>query len=90
MNRLELKTKAKDQIKGKIGMLFVISLIIAALSGVASLVLSCVPYVGGLAYSIIVAPAFSLSVVRVYLNLIAGCEPKAGDAFCGFDDFWSA
>lgn len=37
-NRAELKTAAKEQIKGKIGVLFVITLIIAAISGLAGLV----------------------------------------------------
>lgn len=90
MNRAELKKKAKQQIRGKIGMLFVISLIIAVISGLASFVLSLVPIVGGLASAIIVTPAFALSTFRVYLNLTKGTNPAAGDAFCGFDDFWSA
>ncbi len=90
MNRAELKTKAKQQIRGKIGMLFVISLIIAVISGLASFVLSLVPIVGGLAAAIIVTPAFALSTFRIYLNLTKNTNPAAGDAFCGFDDFWSA
>ena len=90
MNRLELKSKAKQQIKGKIGILFVISLIIAVISGIASLVLSIIPFIGSLANAIIVAPAFALSTYRVYLNLTKDTTPAAGDAFCGFDDFWAA
>ncbi len=90
MDRIELKTQAKQQIKGKIGMLFVITLIISVISGVASLVLSCVPFIGPLACTIIIVPAFTLSLIRVYLNVAAGIKPTAGDAFCGFDDFWSA
>lgn len=82
LNRAQLKMAAKSQIKGKIGILFVISLIIAALSAAASVI----PFVG----TIIVAPAFTLSMIRVYLSLIEGGQPKAGDAFEGFDDFWSA
>ena len=73
---------AKSQIKGKIGILFVITLIISALSAVAIVI----PFVG----AIVVAPAFALSMTRVYLSLIEGGQPKAGDAFEGFDDFWSA
>lgn len=90
MNRMELKSSAKTQIKGKIGILFVISLIIAAISAIATLVLGLIPFVGPLASAIIVTPAFSLSVYRVYLGVVAGGTPKASDAFCGFDDFWSA
>lgn len=90
MNRTELKAKAKQQIKGKIGILFVISLIIAVISGLATLVLSLIPIIGNLASAIIVTPAFALSVYRVYLNLTYDASPTAGDAFSGFDDFWSA
>lgn len=89
MNRSELKAQAKQQIKGKIGILFVIALIIGAISGIASFVLSFIPF-GGLVSTIIIAPAFALSTIRVYLNVAAGMTPDAGDAFCGFDDFWSA
>ena len=90
MNRAELKSMAKGQIKGKIGILFVISLIIGVLSALASLVLSFIPFVGSLAAAIIVTPAFSLSLVRVYMNLTAGGAPEVKDAFSGFDDFWAA
>lgn len=89
MNRLELKTAAKSQIKGKIGLLFIIALIISLISGVAGAVLSLIPG-GGLVATIIITPAFSLSLVRVYLNVCAGKTPDVKDAFCGFDDFWSA
>lgn len=89
MNRAELKAAAKSQIKGKIGILFVITLIIGLLSGAAGVVLSKIPG-GSLVVSIIITPAFLLSTVRVYLNVMKGGTPKAGDAFCGFDDFWSA
>lgn len=89
MNRIELKSQAKQQIKGKIGILFVITLIIALISGIASFVLSFIPF-GGLVSAIIITPAFTLSLIRVYLNVASGIKPTAGDAFCGYDDFWSA
>ena len=89
MNRTELKTAAKEQIKGKIGILFVITLIIAAISGLAGLVLNLIP-MGGLVATIIITPAFALSITRVYLNLTAGGTAEVKDAFTGFDDFWSA
>ena len=89
MNRAELKAAAKSQIKGKIGILFVITLIIGLISGAAIAVLSLIPG-GSLIVSIIITPAFALSIVRVYLNLMNGVTPKASDAFCGFDDFWAA
>lgn len=67
-----------------------ITLIVAVLSGLASLILSLIPFIGGLANAFIVAPAFALSIYRVYLGLTLDKKPTAGDAFCGFDDFWSA
>ncbi len=90
MNRIELKSAAKSQIKGKIGILFVITLIIAVLSALASLILNLIPVVGSLAAAIIVTPAFSLSIYKVYLNLVAGGTPTAKDSFEGFNDFWAA
>lgn len=90
MNRAELKMAAKQQIKGKIGILFVITLVIAVISGIASFVLGLIPVVGSLAASIIVTPAFALSVVRIYLNVVKGNAPELNDAFTGFDDFWAA
>lgn len=89
MNRAELKSQAKQQIKGNIGILFVISLIISLISVGASLILSSIPF-GGLISTIIISPAFALSITRVYLNIITFTKPSVSDAFSGFDDFWSA
>lgn len=90
MDRVALKTKAKAQIKGKIGILFVITLVIGIVSSVASGVLALIPVVGSLLATIIVTPAFALSMVRVYLLVIKDQKPEVKDAFSGFDDFWSA
>lgn len=90
MNYQELKEKAKEQIKGKIGILFGITLIIGVISGVASLVSNFIPVVGSLIPAVIITPAFTLSTIRVYQSVCAGGTPEAKDAFSGFDDFWSA
>ena len=90
MNRIELKAKAKEQIKGKIGILFVISLIISAISVGASFILSLIPVVGSLIASIVVTPALTLSLIMVYLNVVKGGTPTVGDSFNGFNDFWAA
>lgn len=89
MNRKELKAAAKSQIKGKIGILFLISVIISAISGAAGMVLSFIPG-GSLVASIIIAPAFALSMVRIYMGVVAGTKPTVKDSFSGFDDFWAA
>ena len=90
MNFAELKAKAKAQIKGKIGILFLITLIIAVLSAVASWLVGLIPVVGAALAPWVVAPAFALSTVRIYLSVTAGVKPKVEDAFCGFDDYWAA
>ena len=89
MNRLALKSAAREQIKGKIGILFVINLIISILSGILGLVFKLIPF-GGLVSSIIITPAFILSLLRIDLNIVAGNQPTVGDSLYGFDDFWSA
>jgi uncharacterized membrane protein len=90
MNRAELKSMAKEQIRGNIGILFVVTLLIGLISGIAGTVLGMIPVVGSLLAIVIVTPAFSLSIYRVYLALAKGVKPQAKDAFSGFDDFWSA
>lgn len=90
MDRVALKKLSKEQIKGKIGILFVITLIIAVLSSLASLVLGLIPFIGSLAATIIVTPAFALSMMKVYLTVANDGKPEAADAFSGFGDFWSA
>ena len=90
MNRAELKAAAKSQIKGTIGILFLITLLIGLISGAAGALLNTIPVVGSLAAAVIVTPAFALSLVRVYLNLTKGKEPEVKDTFSGFDDFFAA
>ncbi len=85
MNRVELKAMAKAQIKGKIGILFLITLIAGAIAGL----LNAIPVVGSIA-SLVLSPALVLSLVRVYLNVIKGAKPEVADTFSGFDDFWAA
>ena len=87
--RAELKTVAKAQIKGNIGILFLITLIIGLISGAAGAILSFIPC-GSLVVSIIITPAFTISFLRVYQNLAREQKPQVGDAFTGFDDVWTA
>ncbi len=90
MNFSNLKSNAKQQIKGKIGILFLITLVIALLSALASIVLGLIPVVGSLLASIVVTPAFSLSLVMVYMSVAKGQNVEVSNAFDGFKDFWSA
>lgn len=80
MTRAELKTAAKEQIKGKIGILFVMFLIMFAIFVVCAFI----PFIGRVA-SFIIAPAFSLSICMVYLMLTKKEEISVGDIFKGFN-----
>lgn len=90
MNISELKSKARLQIKGKIGILLGITLLISLLSGAASGILSLLIPTAGTLIASIVTSAFALSISRVYLLVISGTEPEIDDAFYGFSDFWCA
>jgi len=90
MDRAYLKDLAKQKIKGKIGILFVIAVLIAAISSIAAGLLSIIPVAGPIISVIVITPAFALSIMRVYLNVVADQELKITDAFSGFDDFWAA
>ncbi len=86
MDRIELKSLAKQQIKGKIGILFVVSLIVFGIT----LIASYIPIIGGIVNSIFITPALTLSTVLIYLKVTNGKSISAGDTFEGFYDFWSA
>lgn len=86
MNRIQLKETAKARISGHIGILFVITLLVGVISGVAS----AIPLVGQIAYALILGPAFSLAMVQIYLGIWAGIPADVMDAFDCFNQFWSA
>lgn len=77
MNRAELKSMAKSQIKGNLGMLFVITLIAGLMNSI--------PYV-----NYVIAPAVSLGTVIVYLNLSCNRKPEINQLFEGFNSFGKA
>ena len=81
MSRIELKEVAKAQIKGNIGILFVMALIVFAIVFVCE----WIPMIGGIA-TLIITPAFSLSLCAVYLKLTKNDETiGVGDIFGKFD-----
>ena len=61
MTRVELKNMAKEQIQGKIGILFLIFLIIAIIGAGSALV----PVVGWFA-TIVIMPAFNISLCMIW------------------------
>jgi len=89
MNRYELKLQAKEQIKGNIGILLVISVIIYAISFASSLILAKAALLN-LLFSFLVMPAFSVSIALIYLNLTNNVKPTVSDTFKGFDNIWGA
>lgn len=90
MNRTEIKNLAKEQIRGNIGILFVITILIAVISFLANTIIGIVPYVGPIASVLFVTAPFLLSQYIIYLNLTNGKRPEIKDAFSGFNDFFSA
>ena len=88
MNRAELKSKAKEQIKGKIGILFVILLITIALSYLTSL-LALVPLFGGIVSTFLVTAPLSLGEAFVYLKVSHYKNVSVKDLFEGYNDLWS-
>lgn len=85
MNRLQLKEKSKQQIKGKIGILLAIAIIVFGLSFLAGII----PVIGAGA-SMIITPPLVLSIAIIYLK-IAKEEPfGVSNVFDGFYDWWSA
>ena len=85
MNRAEIKSLAKQQIKGNIGTLFLVSLVIALITGALNLI----PTVGSIA-TLVITPTFTLATIAIYLNMAAGQKPAVGDVFSKFDQFWPA
>lgn len=79
IERKMLKEKAKVQLKGNIGILFLCSLITGLIIGLVSLI----PYVGTLA-AIVVGSPFAISLYLIYLGITYGEKPRVEDIFKGF------
>lgn len=81
MTRVELKNAAKEQIAGKIGILFLMMLIIFAIGFACGFI----PFIGSIA-SFVITPALSLGLCIVYLKLTKKEEIAVGDLFSGFNN----
>lgn len=86
INRAQLKAQAKEQIRGKIGILFIILLIAGAIISVGAVI----PVIGTLAVSVFAGPAFSLSIYLIFLKLYNNESIEIGNIFDGFYRFWGA
>ena len=77
--RAEIKAQARQQLKGKVWMFFLCTLIVAGIT----MALSFIPVVGVIGVYII-APPLSLGLTMVYLNVTYGDEVEIGTLFKGF------
>lgn len=91
-----IKAFARERIRGKIGNLFVISLIIGLITGALSFLCPEFKYtVGNITYtvdflsffvSIFVSAPFAYSMAKIYIGVTKDQAPKIEDAFFGFKD----
>ncbi len=88
MTSKQMKELAKQKISGKIGILFLIMLVNGLIISLASVI----PVVGTVVGSFVIAPAFSLAIVSIYLNIAANdaYKPELGDLFKSMQQFWLA
>ena len=84
MTRSELKSLSKSQISGKIGILFLITLVVS----VIGMACNVVPMIGSLAYFVFVGPAFTFAMTTIYLQITDNAPITFNTAFCGFSKFW--
>ena len=85
----ELKASAKTQIKGKIGILFAMFLIMIVILIGVSIASRFVPVLGFIANQL-VNVAFYLGGAWVFLRIAKGEEVSVGNIFYGFEDLWTA
>ena len=62
INRIEIKANARQQINGKIGLLFVVNLIVYGLNWLCSIF----PLGGALVSSVFLAPALTAGIIMIY------------------------
>ena len=80
INRSEMKSAAKAQIKGNMGILFVCHLAIALISLISS----------PLGIGFLIAPSFVLSCNKIYIELAREVRPTVSDIWKGFRSFGKA
>ena len=86
VDRIALKNMAKEQIKGKIGILLIMGLVMMAIC----FVVLFIPIFGNIICSWVLEPAFTLSIVGVFLGICKGETPTVSNVFDGFYDLWCA
>lgn len=86
MDRVTLKSMAKEHIKGNIGVLFLMMLLMF----VAGLVCGIIPVFGVLVAAFVVTPALTIALIHIYLDQAKGIRPEVRELFAHFDEFWPA
>ena len=86
----ELKSLAKTQISGKIGILFAMFLIVIGISVVSTSVVSTLVPIFGTIASFVLGTAFALGGTFVFLKIAKGDTVSVGNIFYGFEDLWTA
>ncbi|HOO29294.1 MAG TPA: DUF975 family protein [Lachnospiraceae bacterium] len=75
ISREEIKNEAKQQIRGKIGMLFICMLLMVVIAGASDVIPLAV---------IVIQPPMMLGSIYVYLDICAGGEVDINRLFAGF------
>ncbi len=86
MDFSRIKNFAKNKVKENFGSALFLTLVayvcIAGLSAI-------IPIVGALG-GLLIAPPFALSLIHVYVAILAGRKPEFKEVFSGFSDWWSS
>lgn len=78
IKRSEIKSIAKEQIKGNIGILFVCALVISIVTILTAPI------------AFLITPSFALSTVMIYIALTKNVRPSVADVWSGFNLFGKA
>lgn len=78
--RAEIKAQAKEQLRGKVGMFFLVSLIVYAIS----FALAFIPIVGVIG-TYIIMPPLSVGMIMIYLDVTYGDNVDIATLFKGFN-----
>ena len=80
-SRAELKSRAKDAIKGNIGIIFLCLLVVGLITGISGFT--------GIG-PILLGPVFMIALIRMLLRMTEGQAPQINEVFKGFDVFGKA
>ena len=78
--RAEIKAQAKEQLRGKVGMFFLVTLIVYAIS----FALAFIPVAGVIA-TYIITPPLSVGMIMIYLDVTYGDNVEVATLFKGFN-----